>query len=185
MLCLVLAAGILVSCASPARRQRLARGKPRATIHQAKGGVCRSLAADDRAAILEVADPTNYPSTRYRKGPDLRLPPEVETDCSHFVHEVYRRAGLPYAFRPTDSILDAPEFEAVNDQDAEAGDLLVMRGHMGILDEQGKLISATLTRHRRAPSSITRYDLRNFRKIRGKRTVLRYRCRPNLKTTSR
>jgi cell wall-associated NlpC family hydrolase len=144
-------------------------------------GTCPALLNRDRAYLLEVADPENFPATRYRKG-SRRLAadgtPKGEVDCSHFVHEVYKRAGLPYAFRPTEALLDAPEFEVVPNSEAKAGDLLVMRGHVGILDEKGKLISATLTRRRRAPSSITRYDLRNFRNIRGKRYVLRYRCRP-------
>lgn len=163
-------------------------GQPRATERpqeRFEGGSCQLLSNWDRRAIMQVANPRRFPSTRYRKGPNPRVSPRVETDCSHFVHYVYRAAGLPYRFRSTEEMLDAPEFEQIDPDEAKPGDLLVMRGHMGLLDENGKLISATLTHRRRTPTSITRYSVDNFRKIRGKRYVLRYRCRPNMQTTSR
>lgn len=139
---------------------------------------CEPLSGDDRLALLQIADPQNYPSTRYRRGPSSARSIEQETDCSHFVHEIYQRAGLSYNFRPTDAMAEATEFEKVPDEEARPGDILLLRGHMGILDEEGKLISATRTRHRKTKTSITRYDLKNFRRLRGRRYVLRYRCRP-------
>ncbi|MGZ3711694.1 MAG: NlpC/P60 family protein, partial [Bdellovibrionota bacterium] len=170
---LALIAILISGCATGTRHSRLPDTLPLSPPFRSDdSGTCSALESSDRLFILQVADPVNYPSTRYRKGPNLRLSTKVETDCSHFVHEVYKQAGLPYAFRPTEGLVGAPEFEKVPDSEARAGDLLVMHGHVGILDEEGRLISATLTRHRRAPSSITRYDLSNFRKIRGKRTVL-------------
>ena len=141
-------------------------------------GLCRALTQEDRLAILEIADPENFPSTRYRRGPSSLDSIEEATDCSHFVHEVYRRAGFYYDFRSTEDLLEAAEFEEIESHEAKAGDLLLMNGHMGILDPRGKLISATRTRRHRGPrSSITRYDLSAFKKLRGRRHVLRYRCR--------
>jgi hypothetical protein len=56
---------------------------------------------------------------------------------------------------------------------------MLFRGHVGIVAEDGKIISALRTRHRRRKSSIEALDRKNFRAFRGKkRYVLRYRCLP-------
>ena len=142
---------------------------------EASTGSCTSLSVRDRKRLLEIADPANYPNTRYRHGPRRSI--EKETDCSHFVHEVYRRAGLTFGFRSSRGLKDAPEFELLPESQAGPGDLMLFRGHVGIVDEDGKIISATKTRGR-AKSSITRLNRYVFRPIRGALPVLRYRCRP-------
>ncbi len=143
--------------------------------HMHAGQSCRPLTSADRARLLVAADPGNFPRTRYRQGP--RAPVERETDCSHFVHEIYRRAGLPYDFRSSRNLHTAPEFEVLPEEEARPGDVMVFRGHVGIVDENGQIISATRTRKRSLASSITRQDRKNFHKPRGgERYVLRYRC---------
>lgn len=138
-------------------------------------GTCRPLSKDDRLRLLDLADPENFPRTRYRHGP--RKPVEKETDCSHFVHEIYRRAGFSFGFRSSRELKNAPEFELAPESEARPGDLMLFRGHVGIVDTDGKIISATKTRGR-GKSSITRLDRDAFRPIRSALPVLRYRCRP-------
>lgn len=137
-----------------------------------QGGQCRAITAADREKVLAIAHPENFPKTRYRTGSRRAI--ETETDCSHFVHEIYRRAGLPFSFRPTRELADAPEFELLPESKARPGDLMLFRGHVGILDRDGKVISATKNRGRRG--SITRLHKDAFRHSRSAKTVLRYRC---------
>jgi cell wall-associated NlpC family hydrolase len=129
----------------------------------------------DRLQILQVANPSNFPSTKYRRGSGRAL--EQETDCSHFVHEIYRRAGFSYAFRSTDDLQEAPEFELLPEEEAMPGDLMLFRGHVGLVDNDGRIISSTYRRGRR-PSSITRFQRTVFKPLRSHMTVMRYRCRP-------
>ncbi len=164
---------LLCSCAHQVGTQpRLRKGDPRASSPR----VCRPLQENSRDRLLAIADPTNFPRTRYRRGPATERGIEKETDCSHFVHEVYRRAGLPYQFLPTARLGDAEEFDILAEREAEPGDLMLFRGHVGIVNKDGRIISAT--RHRRKKSSITVMDRKNFRAFRGQRYVLRYRCQP-------
>lgn len=140
------------------------------------GQNCLPLSDADRSRILEIASPSNFPATRYRRGPSSQKGIEKETDCSHFVHEVYKRAGLPFPFRPTAGLSEVREFDILPENEALPGDLMLFRGHVGIVDEQGKIISALRTRNRRRKTSIASIDRRNFRSFRGKRYILRYRC---------
>ncbi len=145
---------------------------------RAKGPNCRPLDANDRERILELAAPSNFPATRYRRGPSSYKAIEKEADCSTFVHEVYKRAGLPYGFRPTATLGEAREFDVLPEKEAKAGDLMLFRGHVGIVDKKGKIISALSTRYRKRKTSIASIDRKHFRSFRGKRYVLRYRCLP-------
>lgn len=111
--------------------------------------------------------------TRYQAGGG-RI--DKATDCSRFVHEVYRRAGLPYAYRSTKDLGNAREFDLLPEKDARPGDLMLFKGHVGIVDEKGKIISALKTRHRRRKSSIEAIDRKYFKTFHGQRYVLRYRC---------
>lgn len=131
----------------------------------------------DRLELLKIADPENFPSTKYRRAP--RRSVEKETDCSHFVHEIYRRAGLRYGFRATDELKYAPEFELLPEEEAMPGDLMLFRGHVGLVDHDGRIISATYTHNRKRKSSITRLRRTAFKALRGRISVLRYRCRPS------
>ena len=53
---------------------------------------------------------------------------------------------------------------------------MVFRGHVGIVDKDGQIISATKVHSRKQKSAITRQPKENFPGIRGKRIVLRYKC---------
>src|SRR5262249_26799822 len=53
-------------------------------------------------------------------------------DCSHVVHGIYARAGFPYTYlRSSDLYRGANEFQRVTDP--QPGDLVVWRGHVGIV----------------------------------------------------
>lgn len=136
---------------------------------------CRPLSAALREEILSLADPTHFVGVKYRKGARNLA---SATDCSHFVHEIYQRAGLPYGFRTSRELRDAPEFELLPESEALPGDLMLFRGHVGIVDRDGLIISATRVRSRAQKSTITRYSRTNFPGFRGRRYVLRYRCEP-------
>lgn len=57
----------------------------------------------------------------------------AKPDCSHLVHTVYSRAGLNYSYQPSRSLYRgvATDFERV--KKPQAGDLIVWRGHVGIV----------------------------------------------------
>jgi len=58
--------------------------------------------------------------------------PDSETDCSHFVHDVYEQAGFPYEYIPSsDLYIGSVNFTRVHKP--QAGDLVVWRGHVGIV----------------------------------------------------
>lgn len=163
---------VLFSCAHAPGPSPVTRTEPMA------GRVCRPLTNEERQRILEAASPVHFPATRYRKGPNWSRGIEKETDCSHFVYEVYRRAGLPFAFHSTAGLSEAREFDLLPEKDARPGDLMLFRGHVGIVDNKGKIISALRTRHRRRKSSIASIDRKYFKTFHGQRYVLRYRCPP-------
>lgn len=136
---------------------------------------CQPLTRAQREELLSLANPDHFLGVRYRKGGrDLA----TATDCSHFVHQIYARAGLPYGFRPTRELRNAPEFELLPESEALPGDLMLFRGHVGIVDQDGWIISATRIRSRSQPSTITRQPREVFPGFRGRRYVLRYRCQP-------
>lgn len=154
-------------------------GEPRTRVGGMRSsGSCQPLTSEERERILSAANPSNFPRTRYRRGPSSLSSIERETDCSRFVHEIYRRAGLPYAFRATKDLGDAQEFDILPEAEAQPGDLMLFRGHVGIVDEDGQIISAVSTRHRKRRSSIAKMDRSNFHSFRGRYYVLRYRCAP-------
>jgi len=136
---------------------------------------CEPFDAKARQELLNLADPSNFPRTRYRLGSWREI--ERETDCSRFVHEIYKRAGFPFHFRSTRELKYASEFKAVNADEAMPGDLMVFRGHVGIVDQDGRIISATRNRGRQR-SSITKMEPYNFKAPRGGIFALRYRCPP-------
>jgi len=80
----------------------------------------RTLSRDDRSALMSVA----LDDRHLRMGP-LR-------DCSHLVHAIYLRAGLPYAYVPSSDIYDgADPFQRV--KHPQPGDLIAWRGHVGMV----------------------------------------------------
>jgi cell wall-associated NlpC family hydrolase len=79
----------------------------------------RTLSSKDRRAVIASALHSKAP--RY-----------AERDCSHLVHAVYQRAGLPYAYAPSDDLYDGVQgFQRVSRP--QPADLVVWRGHVGIV----------------------------------------------------
>ena len=57
---------------------------------------------------------------------------ESEADCSHFVHDVYEQAGFPYDYVSSRELyIGSTNFTRV--QKPQVGDLVVWRGHVGIV----------------------------------------------------
>src|ERR1700674_375805 len=68
---------------------------------------------------------------------DSRHHAAFSSDCSHFVHGLYQRAGFPYAYAPSsDLYTGVDEFRRVTNP--QAGDLAVWRGHAGIVINPGQ-----------------------------------------------
>ncbi len=79
----------------------------------------RPLTLDEGLAILNAAL-------------DSRHHAAFRSDCSHFVHGLYERAGFPYAYAPSsDLYAGIDEFRRVTNP--QPGDLAVWRGHAGIV----------------------------------------------------
>jgi cell wall-associated NlpC family hydrolase len=63
---------------------------------------------------------------------DSRLHLLAKRDCSHLVHAIYDRAGFPYTYaRSSDLYAGTNEFQRV--AAPQPGDLVVWRGHVGIV----------------------------------------------------
>jgi hypothetical protein len=63
---------------------------------------------------------------------DSRHNAAFSTDCSHFVHGLYKRAGFPYAYAASvDLYAGIDEFRRV--VNPQPGDIAVWRGHAGIV----------------------------------------------------
>jgi hypothetical protein len=74
---------------------------------------------DDRLSLLAAALDKNVRRTS-------------ERDCSHLVHAIYEHAGFPYAYAPSKDLYAGIDgFERV--KQPQAGDLIVWRGHVGIV----------------------------------------------------
>jgi hypothetical protein len=79
----------------------------------------QSLTADERLTILGTAL-------------DLHRYPRQGSDCTHFIHALYERAGFPYTYANSSELYaGTDEFRRVNFP--QAGDLVVWRGHAGIV----------------------------------------------------
>jgi hypothetical protein len=78
----------------------------------------RSLTDDDRLSLIAAALDSRTRST--------------ETDCSHLVHSIYEQAGLTYSYAPSSDLYAGIDgFQRV--KKPEPGDLVVWRGHAGIV----------------------------------------------------
>jgi hypothetical protein len=104
---------------------------------------CHALSDDGRASLLKFADPMNFSKSRYQSPPDSSKPIEEETDCSRFIQQVYERAGMKYLYSSTATFQCLSVFSEVDKAEEKAGDLVLYRGHVGILTKNGKVISAT------------------------------------------
>jgi len=64
--------------------------------------------------------------------PTVDAKSESETDCSHLVHDVYEQAGFPYDYASSRELyIGSTNFTRV--RAPQAGDLVVWRGHVGIV----------------------------------------------------
>jgi cell wall-associated NlpC family hydrolase len=79
----------------------------------------RILSQDDRLSVIAAA-----------LDPKVRL--RSARDCSHLVHAIYERAGLGYSYASSSDLYVGVEgFQRV--QRPQPGDLVVWRGHVGIV----------------------------------------------------
>jgi hypothetical protein len=79
---------------------------------------------------------------------DFRHHANLPEDCSHFVHELYERAGFPYEYASSsDLYAGVDEFRQV--ASPQPGDLAVWPGHAGIVvnPAQHSFFSALSSRH--------------------------------------
>jgi hypothetical protein len=94
---------------------------------------------------------------------------ETELDCSHFVQYLYEQAGLYYGYAPSRTLYDGMEgFKRVSHP--KAGDLIVWRGHVGIVvdPEETTFLSAL-----RSGVKVSSYQSHYWQR-RGKPRFLRY-----------
>lgn len=175
---------LLSSCATVGNHSRSGGTPQQPKIF---GDSCTPITKLERKEILRLANPKNFPNTRYKKRWNDRKPIEQETDCSKFVHEIYRRAGLPFPRSTTKAIGDLNYFRQVGANQAKPGDLVVFPKHVGILAWDGEVISATqrggrrglATKSNRDPrfrSSIVKSPKENFS---SRYYFLQYACRPD------
>lgn len=127
---------LISSCATTSRQAQHASTQG--------SGRCEALTTADRKEILRLAQPQNFPKARYKKRWNDARPIEQETDCSKFVHEIYRRAGLPFPRANTHELRYSRHFREVPERFARPGDLVVFPKHVGILANDGQVISATI-----------------------------------------
>ena len=104
---------------------------------------CQEMKEEDRIRILNLAKPSNFPNTRYGTPEEPNTPIEDITDCSHFTQQIYHRAGFDYPYAPTIDIDCLSVLEAKPIESGKPGDLVLYPGHIGILAEDGQVISAT------------------------------------------
>lgn len=94
---------------------------------------------------------------------------ETELDCSHFVQYLYEQAGLYYGYAPSRMLYDGMEgFKRV--AHPKPGDLIVWRGHVGVVvdPEETTFLSAL-----RSGVKISSYQSHYWQR-RGKPRFLRY-----------
>jgi hypothetical protein len=94
---------------------------------------------------------------------------ETELDCSHFVQYLYEQAGLYYGYAPSRTLYDGMEgFKRV--AHPKPGDLIVWRGHVGVVvdPEETTFLSAL-----RSGVRVSSYESHYWQR-RGKPHFLRY-----------
>lgn len=141
---------------------------------------CKELSQDQRIEILTKADPKNFPKARYVLPPGLNKKIEEEVDCSHFTNEIYHRVGINYPYLPTANIECLSYFKEVSSDNAKAGDLVLYKRHVGIIDGEGNVISATRAKgfatlpfdDEKFIPSIQKYPINTF----GKGRFLKWSC---------
>jgi len=95
-----------------------------------------ALGQNVRPASAETSEPRPIARKEGRKIlatiPTVNTESESETDCSHLVHDVYAQAGFPYDYVSSRELyIGNTNFTRVHAP--QAGDLVVWRGHVGIV----------------------------------------------------
>jgi len=95
-----------------------------------------ALGQNVRPASAETPGPRPIARTEGRKIlaviPTVDTDSESETDCSHLVHGIYEHAGFPYDYVSSHELyIGSKNFTRV--RSPQAGDLVVWRGHVGIV----------------------------------------------------
>lgn len=95
-----------------------------------------ALGQNVRPGSAETPGPRPVARTEGRKIlatiPTVDAKSESETDCSHLVHDVYELAGFPYDYVSSRELyIGSTNFTRV--RTPQAGDLVVWRGHVGIV----------------------------------------------------
>src|SRR5438552_15883997 len=95
-----------------------------------------ALGQNARPASAETSGPRPIARMEGRKIlatiPTVDAKSESETDCSHLVHDVYEQAGFPYDYASSRELyIGSTNFTRV--RTPQAGDLVVWRGHVGIV----------------------------------------------------
>jgi hypothetical protein len=147
-----------------------------------KAPKCTQITESMREKILTLAEPKNFPITRYASPPSAFKTIEEETDCSHFSHEIYHRAGINFPYVNTTAIKCLSYFKEISLEEARSGDLILYQKHIGILSKNKKVISpgigGTRERSKLFPNdsdfipSIQELPIKSF----GKPTFLRWSC---------
>ena len=97
-----------------------------------------------REKILSIANPSHFLKTRYKSPPDNSMQIETETDCSRFTQQIFERAGMYYPYANTPSFECLSVFKEIPRDQGKAGDVVLYRGHIGILSKNDSVISATV-----------------------------------------
>jgi hypothetical protein len=100
---------------------------------------------------------------------DSRHHAAFKSDCSHFVHGLYQRAGFPYAYAPSSNLYAGlDEFRRVTHP--QPGDLAVWPGHAGIVINPAEHSFFSLLR---SGPGVDRYDSPYWKK-KGRPRFFRY-----------
>lgn len=122
----------------------------------------RALTPDDGLAVIAAALDRRI---RFRR-----------RDCSHLVHAIYGLAGFPYSFVSSSELYaGSDEFGRVTNP--QPGDLVVWRGHVGIVVNAAQhIFFSTL----RSGPGVDTYDAPHWKR-RGQARFYRYikKCPPN------
>lgn len=97
-----------------------------------------TLGQNVRPAAGETSGPRLIAKTEGRKIlaaiPAVDADVDSETDCSHLVHDIYEQAGFPYDYVTSRELYTgSANFTRV--RAPQAGDLVVWRGHVGIVTD--------------------------------------------------
>ena len=126
----------LAVCVSWAQQEPRQIG-PQSTVRQGANGnhareTDRTLSPDDGLALIAAAL-------------DSKARLHSLHDCSHLVHAIYERAGFPYAYASSSDLYAGVE-GFVRVTRPQPGDLVVWRGHVGIVIRPSRHVFFSLLR---------------------------------------